>query len=158
MHYLYVFDTWAVDGGQQLEADFVSEYGSMVTTIGSKYSDVIRSHYKEIMWTAMPYLTPGYTMKKMANGLIPNDVTIKLRVQKPYAKQTTRATGNPSYSINLYDTITHANDIPLNQDTFPRYKFSTKGMEPKEDVADIAKSSLDLIPRGAEPLSGIFCL
>ena len=147
MHFLYVLNTSYIDYGQTLESDFVSEYGAMITTgASSKYSDIIRSHYNEIMWTSIPYLTPGYSMKTLADGLIPNDVTIKLRVQKPYAKQFTNATDTPkSYSVNVYDTATHALTMPMNQDSLPRYKFSTKGMAAKQNVPSIAKSSLDLI-------------
>jgi hypothetical protein len=161
MHYIYVMKTSYVDYNT-IQNDFQSNFTAMVTNLtGSKYNDVIRSHYKEIMWTAMPYLTPGYSMKSMAQGLIPNDVTIKLRVQKPYAKLPTIATGNPSSVRQTYytradstwnathTTVVHidyfADSLAVLQDSFPRYRFSTKGLAPSENVASIAKSSLDLI-------------
>jgi hypothetical protein len=128
--YLYVFNS-VYDGGYGFQQDFVNVYTAMVTTpVNQPYNqsvtDVIRPDYKSIMWTAMPYLSPGYSMLSYANGLVPNDVTIRLRVQKPYDKFATNATGTDS-------TI------------FARYTFNTFGLGPKVGVDSIAKSALDLI-------------
>lgn len=126
-HYLYIFNS-VNDGGYQLEQDFNANYTAMVNNPSSQpYSAIIRNYYKSIMWTAMPYLTPGYKMKSLADGLIPNDVTIRLRVQKPYNKFATNAT-------NASDTA-----------VFARYTFSTKGLGPVINNDSVAKSALDMI-------------
>jgi hypothetical protein len=132
-HFIYVFKT-RYDGMYPLHDDFINIYSAIVTTaISQPYpyavTSVIRPYYKSIMWTAIPYLTPGYTMKSFADGLIPNDVTIKLRVQKPYNKFATVAT-----SSDPADSIIVA-----------RYSFSTKGLEAKTNVDSVAKSALDMI-------------
>ncbi|MBS1685937.1 MAG: hypothetical protein JSS76_14400 [Bacteroidetes bacterium] len=104
-------------------------YASMVNNpYNQAYRPDVISIYDHIMWTSIPYLTPGYTMKSMANGLIPDDntVTIKLRVQKPYAKYATNAT-------------------PADGDSLPRYKFSTKGQVATVQNDSVAKSALDMI-------------
>src|SRR5205807_1131130 len=107
-----------------------SIYGPMVANPTSQpYTAQVQSIYDHIMWTAIPYVTPGYNMLSYANGLIPNDVTIKLRVQKPYAKFGTNATTLVSAAA----------------DSFPRYKFSTAGMAMVENKDSVAKSALDLI-------------
>jgi hypothetical protein len=44
------------------------------------------------MYTSIPYLTPGFKLNSLQDGLIPSLVTVKLRVQKPFAKFATNAT------------------------------------------------------------------
>ena len=120
------------EGGFGMQGDFVSIYSNMVNTpagqpYGTDVTSVSRPDYRSIMWTCIPYLTPGYSMLSFANGLIPNDVTISLRVQKPYNKFATSAT-------NLSDTS-----------IFARYTFSTIGLGPKINQDSVAKSALDMI-------------
>jgi hypothetical protein len=127
-HFIYVMSTPYTDLGTTLWQEFLSNYTLMVNTPPSQaYPQIIRNHYKEIMWTAMPYLTPGYTLKPLTQGLIPNDVTIKLRVQKPYNKFATNATGDPADSV------------------YARYTFSTFGLGPIINNDSVAKTALDLI-------------
>ncbi len=135
-HYLYVLDipypsrAGGVDsGGLDLQGIFEDPtiYQTMVNNpVNQPYPDTVIKVYDHIIWTAMPYLTQGYTMNSMANGLIPNDVTIKLRVQKPYAKFGTVAT-------------------PSSGDSLPRYSFSTKGLGVTQHNDSIAKTALDRI-------------
>lgn len=137
-HYIYVLDIPYPAAGtgsgvddiyNVLGSTNVQEYQAMVTNpLNQPYRSEVIGIYDHIMWTAMPYLTPGYTMKSMADGLIPDDntVTIKLRVQKPYAKFGTSATA-------------------AGGDSLPRYKFSTKGLGAKENRDSVAKTALDLI-------------
>lgn len=138
-HFIYVLDyVYPTQGSGGRAGDDIqsvlgdaSVYGAMVTNpISQPYRPEVINIYDHIMWTSIPYLTPGYTMKSMANGLIPDDntVTIKLRVQKPYAKFGT--------------TVTAAS---AQQDSFPRYRFSTKGQAATEKNDSIAKTALDLI-------------
>lgn len=127
-HFIYVLNTNYTSQSIDAETQFLTDYEQMVTNPASlPYPPEIRNIYKSIMWTAMPYLTPGYKMNTLADGLIPNDVTIRLRVQRPYNKFTTNATGNPTDSI------------------FARYKFSTHGMGPVINKDSIAKTALDMI-------------
>ena len=135
-HYLYVLDipypdrTGGNDNGGADIASILTDpsiYQSMVTNpVSQAYQSTVVQIYDHIMWTAMPYLTPGYSMKSFADGLIPNDVTIKLRVQKPYAKFGTSAT-------------------PSTGDSLPRYTFSTKGLAVTENNDSVAKTALDQI-------------
>ena len=130
-HFIYVY-SGPFDNGSQFQQDFVGNYyGAMVSNSPSiPYNATIRNDYKSIMWTAIPYLTPGYSMKSLADGLIPNDVTIKLRVQKPYNKFTT-----------IPATASDAPDTTI----FARYTFSTKGLGPKINNDSVAKTALDMI-------------
>lgn len=129
-HFIYVFNQ-RYGYYNQLQQEFLyTFYQAMVTNpINNPYSAAVRSYYKSIMWTAMPYLTPGYSMKSFADGLIPNDVTIKLRVQKPY---------------NKFATVATPSDAP-DTTIFARYTFSTKGLGPKTNNDSVAKTALDMI-------------
>lgn len=58
---------------------------------------------REIVWAGFPFLIPGSELLSYADGLIPNDATIKLRVQSPYAVEagTEDANGYPTYRFSL---------------------------------------------------------
>ncbi|HLP19901.1 MAG TPA: hypothetical protein VK174_06350, partial [Chitinophagales bacterium] len=90
----------------------------------------VRPVYLDLMWTSMPYLTPGYSFNPDAGGnkiVPPAKVTVKLRVEKPYERLVTNASGG-------------SNDGGL-----PRYQFSTKGLGATEKNEEVAKSALDII-------------
>ena len=59
----------------------------------------------KVTWTAIPLMAPGEQLLSYNEGLIPNDVTIKLRVDNPYA-MTEDVDGNyeyPTYRIEFRD-------------------------------------------------------
>lgn len=117
-HFIYVMDT-KYDGGDSAQAKLLRYYNVNVANI----SDSIRAIYRSLMWTSIPYLTPGYSF---VNGYIPPaEVKIKLRVEKPFSRFATNA----------------SNGI----DSLPRYQFSTKGLGANEGDKEIAKSALDII-------------
>ena len=141
-HFIYVLrspyrggvDDLNQNGGAATQLTFTTEFLNMTgNPIGQPYPPDILAEYDSIMWVAMPYLTPGYTLASYANGIVPdgNDVTIKLRVQKPYAIDSTIASNN---LIN-----------PINNRSFPRYQFSTKGLGVKDNLNAVAVSALDNI-------------
>jgi hypothetical protein len=124
-HYIYVFKTVYDEGAvyQQLLLDNFNKYsGSVAKTV---VPTAWKYLYKDLLYTGMPYLTKGYKLKSVADGLVPSTVTINLRVDKPYQRYITSET-NESDSLNVY-------------------QFSTKGMAPKEQNNDEAKNALDLI-------------
>ncbi|MEZ4918829.1 MAG: hypothetical protein R2792_06940 [Saprospiraceae bacterium] len=59
----------------------------------------------KIGWTGMLQLADGYRMESLANGLIPNEVVISLRVDNPYqtSRKTSSAssTDHPRYQIRI---------------------------------------------------------
>jgi hypothetical protein len=134
-HFIYVLgsryhgaDTM---GDAHIMNNFIAGYNDMVNNpISQPYKKEILAAYDEIMWTAIPYLTSGYKLASYENGLIPdgNDVTIKLRVQKPYNKYNTAATYSQAFP-----------------DSLPRYQFKTTGFAIKEGIDSIARTSLDKI-------------
>lgn len=58
---------------------------------------------QEITWAAMPYVIPGQEFLSYADGLIPNDLTIELRVDNPYSVEegTNQFNGYPTYRFSL---------------------------------------------------------
>ncbi|RMG87149.1 MAG: hypothetical protein D6714_02935 [Bacteroidetes bacterium] len=68
---------------------------------------------KDITWTSLPVLPPDVRMTSYAEGLIPNDFTVKLRVDNPYAVAigTGDFNGYPTYRF----TIEGAQASPLDE-------------------------------------------
>ncbi len=64
-----------------------------------------------VTWTSMPILLDGTSMLSYADGLIPNDLTVKLRVDNPYgiAAGTGEFDGYPTYQFEFSGT--EAEDI-----------------------------------------------
>ncbi len=87
-----------------------------------------RNVFKDIMWAGIPMLAYGYSFKDPHN--IPTEVTIRIRVAKPYAR--------------YYSTSAFASTSPLN-DNYPMYTFNTSDLATKRNDLATAKSALDLI-------------
>jgi hypothetical protein len=58
---------------------------------------------RETIWTGFPLLTPGASLLSYEDGIIPNDVTIKLRVNNKYdyAEGTADSNGYPTYRFSI---------------------------------------------------------
>lgn len=58
---------------------------------------------RDVTWTCMPIVASGQKLLAYKDGLIPNEVTIKMRVENPYsvAIGTNSAKGHPSYMFNF---------------------------------------------------------
>ncbi|MEZ4949005.1 MAG: hypothetical protein R2879_05565 [Saprospiraceae bacterium] len=58
---------------------------------------------REVTWTTMPYLNPGFSMRSYKDGLIPNDLIVKLRVDHPFEVFTATGENNgyPRYEFTL---------------------------------------------------------
>lgn len=87
-----------------------------------------------ISWTAMLQLAQGYQMKSLNEGLIPNDVTIKLRVSNPY--QTTYDPTTGQYS------------------KLPRYQFKINGRGVQQLASTVIPSMLDSVKAVPNPYYG----
>ncbi len=76
--------------------------------------------WSTVSWTSAAMLADGTSMLPLSQGLIPNDVTIKLRVNNPYAKREATNTNDhfPMYEFTIDEsTITSIkgfdNQIPV---------------------------------------------
>ena len=111
-HFVYVMGT-KYDGGaahQELLID------NAITENASSKLQV----YNDAMWVTIPFLTPGFSLKSEADGLIPTDVNIKLRVARPYEQA---------------DSLT----------TELEYEFDFTNQAAQANQEDVAKNALDLV-------------
>lgn len=114
-HYIYVTDL--------PYSDWKIGYDALINAPTAQQSIV-----KNIRWASMPVLPAGNRMLSYQDGLVPNEVTLKLRVDNPY-----QVAVDPNKGIGVHNN-------------YPSYKFSLKGVQ-TEDLANDAekKSALDEI-------------
>ncbi len=117
-HYIYIFTDDSVGTGTQAfkisgngkgydNCDNITTllYGTNGTPSTADQVKVFRS----CMYVMMPYLTPRMTLKSVKDGIIPNEVRIRYRVTKPYARYKTSVTSNnglPHYEFDTKDIAT----------------------------------------------------
>ncbi len=82
---------------------------------------------RQVKWASLPILPPDFSFTTMAEGLVPADATIKLRVDDPYA------------------TVPENFANSVNNNGYPQYQFSLDAYGAEKAVAEVAESSLDLI-------------
>lgn len=127
-HFIYVFET-PYDRGEEVRDVLARNFYKLPLTshITPPYpAELDTLVYQKIMYTSIPYLTKGYGLKSLADGLVPDEVRVQIRVERPLAKYGTESAS-------------------LNSDSMPRYRFSTKGLALKENVNEVAVSALDNI-------------
>ncbi|MEO7176429.1 MAG: hypothetical protein ABIV51_11015 [Saprospiraceae bacterium] len=68
--------------------------------------------YRPITWAAMSIVTPGKQMKSYADGLIPTETVVRLRVDNAYASTATTGVnnGNPKYRFKIEGRAAQALD------------------------------------------------
>jgi len=121
-HYVYIMghngdgpnDCPAYDGGQWLYSKLRSG-----TDLNKGYV------YKDVMWVTMPMLVHG-------RKLLETDITIKIRVSKPYKKYFS-TDKSASYKTN-----------PENNH-YPMYRFSTYDIATEYNVFEVKKDAMDNI-------------
>ncbi len=94
--------------------------------------------FRDAMWVNIPLLASGYSFTDPRS--IPCDVTVRLRVSKPYKKGYSSAFWVDGATTFYYDTI-----APAQNKNLPMYKFSTDGIATHTQQNDLAVSALDLI-------------
>lgn len=126
-HFIYVMGT-KYDEGAAAQRLLLDNYANIGGTPLFLIPTPLRTVYQNLMWTSIPYLTPGYSFADDGHGnkiVPPAEVKIKLRVEKPFARFATNA----------------SNGV----DSLPRYHFSTKGLGATEKNKEVAKSALDIV-------------
>lgn len=129
-HFIYIMDS-QYDGDSSVHNLLMSTYDSLHYQSSNLQMVVPKSlypFYESLMWTGIPYLTQGFSLNGDGSAnpayIPPSDVTVKLRVEKPYNRMRTVAT---------------------NGDSLPRYQFSTKGLGVTQNNQQVAASALDEI-------------
>lgn len=95
-HWLYVTNT-RYDECAFLHSRFNPDYTNIQTLklINKK------SAIPQVSWAGMLTLAPGYQLTSLANGLIPNETLISLRVQNAYGVKTNAGNGHPKYRFRV---------------------------------------------------------
>ncbi len=102
----------------------------------------------QITWTGMIMTTPEAPFRSYADGLIPDDVIVKLRVRAPYKVETERVINNANPRVVMPRTGTAVNNY------HPAYRFSLKGKQSEPlDVVGV-ESALDMINVVPNPYYG----
>ncbi|HOY07406.1 MAG TPA: hypothetical protein PLO67_18485 [Saprospiraceae bacterium] len=105
-HWVYVTST-RYDGCEAMRRRLTPEFSPSVQATG-----VFKvQRMKDIAWAGMLQVAPGFKMKTLREGLIPNDAIIKLRVDNPYQTWYSDANGNQKTG-------------------HPKYRFSTRTQQP----------------------------
>ena len=129
MQYIYVFNhngkyvkTLGPGGNTNMPAYDAGAY--MYTKLSSLNASDKRNVYKDCAWVGLPMLTPGQTLRS-------NDVKIRLRLAKPYAK----------FLNNAGDSAV----APIQNRCSPKYTFSTSPQSTITNNLQAAKNALNLI-------------
>lgn len=94
-HWVYVANT-TYDECNYLRARLNPDYWS-----GTLKNLRKREAIGQISWAGMTILNPGSQMTSLKEGLIPNDMVVKLRVQNPYQIAKNTGTGHPKYRFSV---------------------------------------------------------
>jgi hypothetical protein len=104
-HYIYIFTDDTVGLGSS--AYTVNKYDECATIASLFASGVTGDQtrvWRSCMYVMMPYLTSGSALKSVKDGIIPNEVRIRYRVTKPYARYKTSITSNNGLPHYEFDT------------------------------------------------------
>ncbi|HHZ64812.1 MAG TPA: hypothetical protein EYN38_01880 [Flavobacteriales bacterium] len=132
-HFIYIMghngdDTTDVSLGRgDIPAYDAGEYIRQIMD-GSPVNNVKLGVFNDVMWVGFPLLQPGYDFSNPSQ--MPTDVTIKLRVQKPYKRN--------------FSTDSSMASTPLN-DNNPMYIFDLDAFETRTNVNEIAVEALESI-------------
>ncbi|MGB1204536.1 MAG: hypothetical protein ACPG5B_02750 [Chitinophagales bacterium] len=88
--------------------------------------------YDEAMWVSLPFLTQGFDLTSEIDGFVPTDVSIKLRVAKPYT-QTNEETTSLEYEFDFSNLAAQTNQEAIAKNALdlvkvvpnPYYSYST---------------------------------
>lgn len=91
-HYLYVTNT-EYDGCADLRTRFAAGITDLKKVPG----------LTTVTWAGIPLVRSGQSLKSLAEGLIPTETTIKIRVDDPYqvAEGTGANSGHPAYMFSF---------------------------------------------------------
>jgi len=143
-HYIYVFAHNNNQNGVKYNIpayDKDSTIMSYFTTPPGPFPLVKKYIFGDVMWVGIPLLKAGHSM-------LESDVTIRLRVQKPYDSAYGSTTVNNKIMGSLW-----RNAAPQNNN-YPMYSFSTSGLAVDTNNVNAAKSALSLINIVPNPYYG----
>jgi len=166
-HFIYVFRN---DRADQVDNSRMPAYdgGNYLYNFTEGSSTELRRVWRSCMWVALPRLEDGFSLRSMEDGLVPSDVTIKLRISTEYKRYAPYAFRYPEYwtpdnaGVNMDDIDPYTDDeitsingnsvtpfIPQFDDAenrwLPKYEFNTEGVKTVRNDLQAAQDALDLI-------------
>jgi len=105
-HYIYIMGAYetGISNFKGNAYDRGSQYHTNLSSFGQG-DQRVQNIYRQVMWVIPTYMASGYSIGE--DGLPPTDVTIKLRVSKPYA--TREDNKLPVYEFNTSDIVASQN-------------------------------------------------
>jgi hypothetical protein len=92
-----------------------------------------RYFLSQFMWVTIPVINQTSNLLSMADGLVPNEATVRIRVKRPYAK----------FTANV--------DTPLVNGGQPLYEFNTSSIAPKINNSKAANKAMDMVNVSPNP-------
>jgi hypothetical protein len=133
-HWIYVCSNVRRVTPSALAANRMPQYDACSfarSAIGS--SSTIGNVYGSISWVGSSLLNPGFSLKSMADGLVPSEVRLRMTIEKPYNLYAQPFDGYVP-SIN-----------PERNGGLPLYTFNTTDQAPVTNVTEVGQNALDLI-------------
>jgi hypothetical protein len=129
-HYIYIMNhryAYVNNPADDNADELVNSAAYYLNSLKSGNATVIRTVYDDAQWVNVPLALDilGNKLLSAADGIIPSEMKIKLRVSKPYAK----------FNTGL-------NTLAPN---YPKYTFDMKGFAADTGSIEDAKTALDLI-------------
>jgi len=93
---------------------------------------------KLVTWAGIPTLASGASLLSYADGLIPNDVIVKLRVENPYSKEEAFDLRSELFNCDEFGDL-------------PAYEFEISGKEALEIDASQVESALQNVNVAPNP-------
>lgn len=133
-HFIYVTDE-LYDECNQLHIDMG----------GSPFSQI--NAWAKVKWTTIPVLRNGTSLLSIQNGLIPNETTIKIRVNNKFDIETATNMNNgfpmyefslDSYTISNNESLTAKDKITLSPNPLSLQEFSVARLEHLPDNVTIS--------------------
>lgn len=116
--------------------DECASYKTLMTTANpTDEPNQLQKRYflSQFMWVTMPILETNKSLFTMADGIVPNETTVKLRVKRPFAR----------YTNNI--------DTPLVNAGQPLYEFNTSSIAPETNNSVAGNKAMDMINVSPNP-------
>ncbi len=102
-HYVYIMNSQYDEGDRYqsilVEADRIGDT-DMKTTV-----------YDEAMWVAIPFLTPGFELTSLEDGLVPSTASLKVRVAKAYKETTSGEALKYRFGFSKFAPVTDQTEV-----------------------------------------------
>jgi hypothetical protein len=132
-HWIYVFKNSRSEEGTDNRMPVYDGGAYLYTALEEEgTTTTIRRVFRSCTWVGSSMLNPDYELLPIEEGLIPNDVRIKLRVAKAYEK----------YSPTVYDV---ENTADAQNHWNPFYTFSTRSVATDTDIVAELENGLERI-------------